>query len=162
MASPSPSLSVLNLFRVAEIRKRIGVTAILLLVYRVGYHIPLPGLDLTNIEKVRNMQGTKANLFGMMSQLTGSSILQFDLFSLGVMPYISASIILSLLVKVVPALEALSKEGQVGQKKINQYTRYLTVPICIMQAVFIYTGVIAANYGNYNLLPEGWGWGASR
>jgi preprotein translocase subunit SecY len=155
LANQSPSLSVLNLFRIPELRNRLGITALLLLVYRIGYHIPLPGIDLSNIERVRNMQDTKAKLFGMMSQLTGSSILQFDLFSLGVMPYISASIILSLLVKVVPALDALSKEGQVGQKKINQYTRYLTVPICLIQATFVYTGVIASNYGNYNLLPEG-------
>jgi preprotein translocase subunit SecY len=155
LANQSPSLSVLNLFRIPELRNRLGITALLLLVYRIGYHIPLPGIDLSNIERVRNMQDTKAKLFGMMSQLTGSSILQFDLFSLGVMPYISASIILSLLVKVVPALDALSKEGQVGQKKINQYTRYLTVPICLIQATFVYTGVIASNYGQFNLLPEG-------
>lgn len=160
MAPASPSLSVLNLFRIPELRKRIGVTCFLLLVYRIGYHIPLPALDLTNIRYVQKMQGSKAALFGMMSQFTGSNILQFDLFSLGVMPYISASIILSLLVKVIPALEALSKEGQVGQKKINQYTRYLTVPICLLQATFVYTGVIASNYGNYNLLPDGPGLGS--
>src|SRR5262245_4448230 len=158
MAQATQSLSFLNLFKVPELRNRIGMTCLLLFIYRLGYHIPLPGLDLSGVDEVRRrIEASKANLFGMMSQLTGSSILQFDLFSLGVMPYISASIILSLLVKVVPALEALQKEGQVGQKKINQYTRYLTVPICLLQATFVYTGVIASNYGNYNLLPEGFG-----
>lgn len=150
-----PTLTFLNLFRIPELRNKILITCGILLVYRLGYFIPLPGLDISRLTEARGLLGTKQSLFGMMSALTGSSILQFDLFSLGVMPYISASIILSLLVKVVPALEQLSKEGQVGQKKINQYTRYLTIPICLVQATFVYTGVIAKDYGNFHLLPEG-------
>ncbi|MBI3818395.1 MAG: preprotein translocase subunit SecY [Planctomycetes bacterium] len=151
----TPSVSVLNLIRVPEVRKKILITCGILFIYRLGYFIPLPGLELSRIQEAAKQQGLKQTFFGMMSALTGSSVLQFDLFSLGVMPYISASIILSLLVKVVPALEQLSKEGQVGQKKINQYTRWLTIPICIFQAVFVYTGVIAKDYSNFHLLPDG-------
>ncbi|MFN0206412.1 MAG: preprotein translocase subunit SecY [Planctomycetota bacterium] len=157
MAAPTqnPTLSFLNLFKIPELRNRILITCGILLVYRLGYFIPLPGIDISTMEEARNAQGARGSLFGMMSMLTGSSILQFDLFSLGVMPYISASIILSLLVKVIPSLEALSKEGQAGQKRINQLTRYLTIPICIVQATFVYTGVIAKDYGNMRLLPDG-------
>lgn len=154
-ANTPPSLTILNLFRIPELRNKILITCGILLVYRIGYFVPLPGLDLSRLADASARQGTKQTLFGMMSALTGSSILQFDLFSLGVMPYISSSIIFSLLVKVIPALEQLSKEGQVGQKKINQYTRYLTIPICLVQATFVYTGVIAKDYGNFHLLPEG-------
>jgi preprotein translocase subunit SecY len=108
------------------------------------------------VKAAREGAAGAAKLFGMMSALTGSSILQFDLFSLGVMPYISASIIFSVLVKAVPALEALSKEGQAGQKKINQYTRYATIPICIVQAFFVLFGVIAREgAGGRSLLPGG-------
>jgi preprotein translocase subunit SecY len=157
MAAPNPthSLTIFNLFKIPELRNRILITCGILLVYRIGYFVPLPGLDLSSLEQASRAQGTRATLFGMMSMLTGSSILQFDLFSLGVMPYISASIIISLLVKVVPSLEALSKEGAAGQKQINRITRYLTIPICIFQALFVYIGVIAKDYGNINLLPEG-------
>ncbi len=159
MAS-SQTISALNLFRVPELRKKILVTCGLLLVYRLGYQIPLPGIDLTVIEEVQATASGAAKLFGMMAALTGSSILQFDLFSLGVMPYISASILFSILVKAVPAFESLSKEGQAGQKKINQYTRYATIPICLIQAIFVLTGVIAKDHGqNLNLLPGGLGLG---
>src|SRR5262245_56702608 len=98
MASNRP-VSALNLFRIPELRRQIFITCALLLVYRLGYQIPLPGIDLGVIKEVRQQQSGAAKFFGMMSALTGSSILQFDLFSLGVMPYISASIIFSLLVK---------------------------------------------------------------
>lgn len=153
-ANQSPTLSLLNMFKIPELRNRILITCGILLIYRLGYYIPLPGLDLTTLAEFRDSQGGRASLFGMMSALTGSSVLQLDLFSLGVMPYISSSIILSLLVKVVPALEQLSKEGAVGQKKINQYTRYLTIPLCLVQGFFVYVGVIAKET-NYRLLPEG-------
>jgi len=151
----SPTVSALNLLKVPELRNRILITCAFLLVYRLGYHIPLPGLDLSVIKEVQSQQGGAAKFFGMMAALTGSSILQFDLFSLGVMPYISASIIFSILVKAVPALEALSKEGQVGQKKINQYTRYATIPICLVQATFVLVGVIAKDHAGLRLLPGG-------
>jgi preprotein translocase subunit SecY len=135
---------ILAIFRVPELRKRVGITFLLLFIYRMGFQIPLPGVDLAGIqaasEKIAG--GSWGAIFGIMNAFTGAGIGNAALFSLGVMPYISASIIFSLMVKVVPALEALSKEGAAGQKKINQYTRMATVPICLLQAFFIYSGVL--------------------
>lgn len=130
-----------NLFRVAEIRKKVLVTLGLLLAYRVGFHVPLPGVNYAVLERFQEtMSGSFA--FGIMNALSGGAIGSCMLFTLGVMPYISASIIFSLLVKVVPQLEALSKEGQAGQRIINRYTRYATVPICIIQALFLVYGLL--------------------
>ncbi len=141
---------LLALFRIPELRRKISVTFLMLLIYRLGFQVPLPGLNLAQVktaaEKVA--QGAFGGLFGIMNAFTGAGIGNAVIFSLGVMPYISASIIFSLLVKVLPSLEALSKEGAAGQKKINQYTRLATVPICILQAIFILFGVILnPNYG---------------
>jgi len=129
----------LNLFRVPEIRKKVLVTLGLLLAYRVGFHVPIPGVNYSVLLRYQQeMQGGFA--FGIMNALSGGALGSCMLFTLGVMPYISASIIFSLLVKVVPQLEALSKEGQAGQRIINRYTRYATVPICIIQALFLVYG----------------------
>ncbi len=128
-----------NLFRVPEIRKKIFVTLAFLLAYRIGFHVPLPGVNYAVLERYQS-QVTGGFAFGIMNALSGGAIGSCTLFTLGVMPYISASIIFSLLVKVVPQLEALSKEGQAGQKIINRYTRYATVPICIIQALFLVFG----------------------
>jgi len=128
-----------NLFRVPEIRKKIFVTLALLLAYRIGFHVPLPGVNYAVLERFTS-QTTGGFAFGIMNALSGGAIGSCTLFTLGVMPYISASIIFSLLVKVVPQLEALSKEGQSGQKIINRYTRWATVPICILQALFLVFG----------------------
>jgi preprotein translocase subunit SecY len=130
---------VLNLFRVEEIRKRIFVTLGLLFVYRIGWHVPLPGVDFTalRIFLEKSADKTVGDVIGLMSALSGANLNAPVLFSLGVLPYISASIIFSLLVKVIPSLEALSKEGAAGQRKINQYSRLLTVPLALGQAVVL-------------------------
>ena len=128
-----------NIFRVPEIRKKILITLAFLLAYRVGFHIPIPGVNYAVLERYRE-QLSGGFAFGIMNALSGGAIGSCTLFTLGVMPYISASIIFSLLVKVVPQLEALSKEGQAGQKIINRYTRWATVPICIIQALFLVFG----------------------
>ncbi len=137
-------IQALNILRVPELRKRIGMTFLLLTIYRVGFQIPLPGVNLDAIraasEKIAG--SSLGGLFGIMNAFTGAGIGSAAIFSLGVMPYISASIIFSLLVKVVPQLEALSKEGSAGQRKIAQYTRLATIPICILQAIFILKGVV--------------------
>jgi len=131
----------LNLFRVPEIRNKILITLGLLLAYRVGFHVPVPGVNYTKLDQfLNNEEGGLGFAFGIMNALSGGAIGSCRLFTLGVMPYISASIIFSLLVKVVPQLEALSKEGQAGQKIINRWTRYATVPICIIQAIFLVFG----------------------
>jgi preprotein translocase subunit SecY len=143
---------LLTILRVPELRSKVLMTFALLFIYRLGFHIPLPGIDLSLIEEAANKADESA-LFGIMNAFTGAGIGQAVLFSLGVMPYISASIIFSLLTKVVPALEAISKEGAAGQKKINQLTRLATVPICLLQSVFVVYGVIYSS--SFGLMPDG-------
>lgn len=146
-----------NLFRVETIRKKIVVTLGLLFVYRIGNQIPLPGVSYTAFKAwvERSGDSTITQIIGLMNALSGGNLNSPVLFSLGILPYITSSIIFSLLVKVVPSLEALSKEGAAGQKKINQYSRYLTVPICIVQA-------LAINFSFFRGMKElgiipGWG-----
>jgi len=126
--------AVANLFRIPELRKRLFVTVALLIVYRIGWNIPLPGIDP---QKIGRFATTTDNpLLRFLDIIGGGGLQRAALFSLGIMPYISASIIFSLLVKVIPSLEKLSKEGSAGQRKINQWTRYATIPICIVQGAF--------------------------
>jgi len=136
--------SIWNLFRVPELRRKIWVTLALLFVYRIGSQIPLPGVDIAAISAAAQKWGGTGTgaIFGVMNAFTGAGIGDCVLFSLGVMPYISASIMFSLLAKTIPALEAIAKEGAAGQKKINRWTRYATVPVCLFQALFVYKGVI--------------------
>lgn len=143
----------LNLFRVPEIRKKILITLGLLMAYRIGFHIPIPGVNYEVLMQYQNESGG-GFAFGIMNALSGGALGSSMLFTLGVMPYISASIIFSLLVKVVPALEALSKEGQAGQKIINRYTRYATVPICIIQAMFLVFGLMGQAAASNVIDPE--------
>lgn len=132
-----------NVARIPELRNKILLTLSLLIIYRIGSHIPLPGVDVDAVRAAASQAGGAFGaMLGMFNTLSGGSLGNLVLFSLGIMPYISASIIFSLLTKVVPTLEKLSKEGPAGQKKINQYTRYATVPLCIIQAFFIVRGVI--------------------
>ncbi|MEM7517000.1 MAG: preprotein translocase subunit SecY, partial [Planctomycetota bacterium] len=126
----------LKLFKIPETRQRIFRTLGLLIAYRVGFQIPIPGMSPTFLS-----ESAGQGIFGLLSALSGGAIGQTTIFALGIMPYISASIIFSMLTKVSPALEAVAKEGAAGQKKINQWTRLTTVPIALVQAIFIYTGV---------------------
>jgi len=139
------NLSFGNLFKIPEIRNKILVTLGLLLVYRIGFFIPLPGVNTAEALRQTKNLGEIGQLFGMMNVLTGGSLHSATLFSLGVMPYISASIIFSLLAKAVPALEKIAKEGQSGQRKINQYTRLATVGICLIQSWFVILGPLGAD-----------------
>jgi preprotein translocase subunit SecY len=125
-----------QLFRVPETRQRIFRTLGLLICYRLGFQIPIPGMAPEFLR-----QTGEQNIFGLLSALSGGAIGQTTIFALGIMPFISASIIFSMMTKVSPALEAVAKEGASGQKKINQWTRLATVPIALVQAIFIYTGV---------------------
>jgi len=128
--------AVVNLFRIPELRKRLWITFLLLIVYRIGWNIPLPGIDPQKIQRFTAALGTDNPLLRFLDIISGGGVQRAALFSLGIMPYISASIIFSLLVKVIPSLERISKEGSAGQRKINQWTRYATIPICIVQAAF--------------------------
>ncbi len=129
---------ILQLLRIPETRQRILVTLGLLLLYRTGIHIPVPGLSPRFLEEQAQQGST---VFGLISAFSGGSIGNTVLFALGIMPYISASIIFSVLAKVSPQIEAIQKEGATGQKKINQWTRLATVPIALLQATFIWFGV---------------------
>ena len=146
--------SVLAMLKVSEIRNKILITLGLLACYRVGFKIPLPGVNYEAFGQP-NGDGGLAGLFDIMNVLTGAQLQSASLFSLGVMPYISASIIFSLMTKVVPSLEKLSKEGATGQRKINQYTRYATVPICIVQAAFVLFGRLFADSGSGEPILQG-------
>ena len=128
---------VLQLFRVPETRRRLVNTMLLLLAYRVGFHIPIPGLDP---DFLRDLSSTGSNAFGLLSAFTGGDLGNTVLFALGIMPYISASIIFSVLGKVSPAIEAIQKEGASGQKKINQWTRLSVIPIALIQSLLIWFG----------------------
>src|SRR5882724_7324522 len=114
----------------------------MLAIYRIGYHVPLPGVDqqqFVALQKQQQDQGDNSaagRLANYVSLFSGGNLSQSTIFGLGVMPYISASIIFQLLGTVVPSLEKMQKEGETGRKKIQEWTRYATVPLCIMQAVF--------------------------
>jgi len=133
--------TILNSFTVAEIRKKLIFTAGILALYRLGAYIPSPGVDAQAIQDGVNGVGG-SNILGFLNLFSGGSLSRLSLFALGIMPYITASIILQLLTVVVPSLERLQKEGEVGQQKITQYTRYLTVVLAFAQSlgfVFLFT-----------------------
>lgn len=128
-----------NVFKIPELRKRLLYTAALLAVYRIGVHVPTPGIDAAALKSFfDNMQGT---IFGVFNMFTGGALERLSVFALGIMPYISASIIIQLLTVVIPHLEQLKKEGEQGQKKITQYTRYGTVGLSIIQGFMIAAGL---------------------
>jgi preprotein translocase subunit SecY len=128
--------SVRNIFNVPELRRRLLITAVLLAVFRLGCIIPVPGINTAAIaeQMARAAQGTFGTMFGLMGLFTGAAFQRMAVFALGVMPYISASIILQLLTTSVPYLEALAKEGEAGRKKIRRIERYVTVGLCLFQS----------------------------
>src|SRR5438132_1889125 len=124
--------SLKNIFAVADLRKRVLFTLGLLAVYRVGGHIPTPGVNSEALALVADQ--AKNTMFGLYDMFSGKNLSQMTIFALGIMPYISASIILQLLTVVWPYLERLSKEGELGRRKITQYTRYGTILLAVVQA----------------------------
>jgi preprotein translocase subunit SecY len=126
--------TILNAFSVAEIRRKLAFTAAILALYRLGAYIPAPGVDVNAVKEIQDNFGG-AGILGFLNQFSGGSLSRLSIFALGIMPYITASIILQLLTVVVPSLERLQKEGEVGQQKITQYTRYLTVALAAGQSV---------------------------
>lgn len=128
-----------NLFKIPDLRRKILITSLLIAIYRVGAFIPTPGIDGAKLAQffaniARTQGGT---LFGMINMFSGGAIERLTIFALGIMPYISASIILQLLAAVIPYLERMAREGEEGRKKITQYTRYGTVMLAIIQSFFI-------------------------
>jgi len=145
-----------NLPRVPELRRRIGFTLMMLAVHRLGVAVPTPGINGDALsEYFRQASGT---VFGMVNLFSGGALERFSIFALGIMPYISASIILQLMTMVIPYLERLSKEGEQGRRRITQYTRYGTVILSFLQGFFISLGLeqIQAPGGGSIVYAAGW------
>ncbi len=145
-----------NIFRVPELRTRVIFTCLLLIVYRIGSHVPTPGIDAEALTALFKQVG--GTLFGFLDLFSGGALRRLSVFALGIMPYISASIILQLLAVVIPALERLSKEGEAGRRRITQYTRYGTVFLAAVQGLGIAIGLENQNVGGQLVVPNpGWG-----
>jgi preprotein translocase subunit SecY len=142
-----------NVFKIPELRIRILFTLLMLAVYRVGAHIPTPGIN--NDELAKFLQKEGGALLGFLDIFSGGALSRLTIFALGIMPYISASIILQLLTVVIPHLSKLAKEGERGRKKIIQYTRYGTIVIALIQGFGIAVGLEGMNQGAFVLSP-GW------
>jgi preprotein translocase subunit SecY len=126
--------TILSAFTVADIRKKLLFTGGMLALYRIGAYIPVPGVDVKAVEAIQQQFGG-GGILNLLNTFSGGGLSRIAVFALGIMPYITASIILQLLTVVLPSLEKLSKEGEVGQQKITQYTRYLTVGLAFGQAI---------------------------
>ncbi|MBL0849379.1 MAG: preprotein translocase subunit SecY [Candidatus Liberibacter ctenarytainae] len=133
------NLSFASFSKAKDLKDRILFTLIALLVYRIGTHVPLPGIDL--VAYTKSFQSKSAGIFGLFNMFSGGAVERMAVFSLGIMPYISASIIVQLVASIVPSLESLKKEGENGRRIINQYTRYVTVVLGIVQAYGIAVGL---------------------
>lgn len=149
MAKEGKSLPEMNF---NHLTRKILFTLGFLALYRIGVHVPIPGVNTARLSEFFTSQG--ANLFGMLNMFAGGALERFSIFALGVMPYISASIIAQLLTVVVPYLEALSKEGDAGRKKITQYTRYGTILLAVIQGFMIGNALSSAEFGGGALVHD--------
>jgi preprotein translocase subunit SecY len=145
-----------NIFKIPELKKRIYITLALLVVYRVGVHVPTPGIDGAALATF--FAGKKGTLLGLFDMFSGGALERLSVFALGIMPYISASIILQLLTVTIPHLERLSKEGEQGRKKITQYTRYGTILLSVIQGFGISIGLenMSSPSGAPVVIHPGW------
>ncbi len=128
-----------NAFRTPDLRKKLLYVVFIIAIFRLGSQVPTPGVNVANVQSCFAAASKQGGAFDLINLFSGGALLQLTIFALGIMPYITASIILQLLVVVIPRLEALKKEGQAGQTKITQYTRYLSLALAILQA----TGIVA-------------------
>jgi preprotein translocase subunit SecY len=149
--------SLADVWKMPDLRSRIFFTLALLAVYRLGIFIPAPGVDRAALSEF--FQSGSNTLFGLYDMFSGGALEQFSVFVLGIMPYISASIIIQVLSSTVPQLERLSKEGQTGRNKLNQYTRYLTIVIALVQSGSIAVGLEQMKVGNGESVVIAVGWG---
>ena len=133
-----------NAFRTPDLRKKLLFVLLVIVIFRAGSQIPAPGVNVGHVHDCIQGIGDNNNVYNLINTFSGGALLQLTVFALGIMPYITASIILQLLVVVIPRLEALKKEGQAGQTKITQYTRYLTLGLALLQA----TGIVALARSN--------------
>ncbi|MBR2334224.1 MAG: preprotein translocase subunit SecY [Clostridia bacterium] len=144
--------TLVNAFKTKEIRIKIWFTLLMLLIYRIGCYVPVPGIDSSSIA---NMLGNTGDFLGILSMITGGSLAQATLFSLGILPFINAFIIMQLLTLVIPALERLSKEGEEGRNKLTQITRYFAIGLAVIQAIGIVVGMKGAITGVFTF-EAGW------
>src|SRR2546429_9799326 len=133
MAAPNPQLGKTGKY--GDLKKRLTFLLLALVVFRIGAHIPVPGIDPIRLAEL--FQSQQGGILGLFNMFSGGALSRFTIFALGIMPYISASIIMQLMTAVSPQLEQLRKEGQAGQRKITQYTRYGTVFLALFQATGI-------------------------
>ncbi len=148
----------INIFKVPELRNKVLFTLFMLAIYRIGYWVPIPGVDQAKFEQIQKNQSKDNSAAGRLanyvSLFSGGTLGQSTIFGLGVMPYISASIIFQLLGTVVPSLEKLQKEGETGRKKIQEWTRYATVPLCVVQAMFWLVYMVNSGFVQKSFLRE--------
>jgi preprotein translocase subunit SecY len=144
------------IWQIPELRTKIGLTLLMLAIYRVGFQIQLPIIDQSAVESIGSQSGGVGDMLETVALLSASQLKDVTIFGLGIMPYISASIIFQLLASVYPPLEQLQKEGEAGRKKINEYTRYATCILCLFQSWFYVEsyvepqGLVAAGFANIN------------
>lgn len=132
---------ILTAFKIPELRRKIIITTIIIVIFRVASHIPVSGIDLLALQNIF----ASNQLLGLLDIFSGGTLVNFSIISLGLNPYINASIIMQLLMMIIPSLEALSKEGEMGRQLINQYTRYMSVPLAVLQAIGMF--VLLKNQG---------------
>ncbi|MCU0242802.1 MAG: preprotein translocase subunit SecY, partial [Vicinamibacteria bacterium] len=149
--------SLRNIWDVPDLRKRVLFTLGILAVYRLGSHVPTPGINAQAL--IDFFEQNKTNWFGLVDMFSGGNLAKVTVFALGIMPYISASIILQLLTVVWPYLERLSKEGELGRRKITQYTRYGTVVLSIVQSLGIAIYLERLTVSHTFRIVESPGWG---
>ncbi len=142
-----------NIFKIPELRRRILFTLAILAVYRIGVFITIPGVNRVEMSHVVT-KGGSGSFLGMFNMFSGGALEQFSIFTLGIMPYVTASIVMQLLTVVVPKLDQLNKEGEQGRRKINQYTRYFTVVVAIVQAWFAASYVESLSRGGAEVVVD--------
>ncbi len=153
--------SLRNMFKVPDLRNKILFSLLILSLYRLGSHIPAPGIDLDAVQELKRQASQSGGVLGFLTLFSGGALTQFAVFALGIMPYITASIIMQILTVVIPKLEEWQKEGATGTKKITQWTRYLAVAIALLQSTglaFLFHngggGLLGGNSSGLDLLPE--------
>ena len=124
---------VLNMFRVADLRGKILFSLMIIAIYRLGAFVPAPGVDVEAVQLLRD-QANQGGILGFVQLFSGGALTQFSVFALGIMPYITASIIMQILGVVIPKIEQWQQQGAIGQRKITQWTRYLTISIAVVQS----------------------------
>src|SRR5687768_12026784 len=144
--SPARTSGATGLSRYADLRQRLFFVLGALIVYRIGTYIPVPGINPVALAEL--FKGTQSSIIGLFDMFSGGALGRFSVFALGIMPYISASIIMQLMTNVVPSLEQLKKEGESGRRKITQYTRYGTLALATLQGFFIATAFQTQVAGN--------------